>query len=60
MFTAAKLYEAQILSLGQAAEAAGLPKRIFAERLGTYEVSLCSQTADELALDIANALKLIR
>jgi predicted HTH domain antitoxin len=60
IFTAAKLYEAQKLSLGQAAEAAGLPTRIFAERLGTYGVSLFSQNAKELESDIANARQLFR
>ena len=54
-FLAAKLYEKQELSLGQAAEAAGMSKRAFAEILGIYGVSLFSQTADELKEDIANA-----
>jgi predicted HTH domain antitoxin len=54
-FLAAKLYEKQELSLGQAAEAAGMPKRAFAELLGTYGVSLFSQTIDEVKEDIANA-----
>jgi predicted HTH domain antitoxin len=54
-FLAAKLYERQELSLGQAAEAAGLPKRAFAELLGTYGVSLFSQNMSELQEDIANA-----
>jgi predicted HTH domain antitoxin len=36
IFTAAKLYEAQKLSLGQAAEAVELSKWEFAEKLGTY------------------------
>ncbi|GHS90929.1 hypothetical protein FACS1894139_05020 [Planctomycetales bacterium] len=54
-FLAAKLYERQELSLGQAADAAGLPKRAFAETLGIYGVSLFSQNTDELKEDIANA-----
>jgi predicted HTH domain antitoxin len=54
-FLAAKLYEKQELSLGQAAEAAGMPKRAFAELLGMYGVSLFSQTVDEVKEDIANA-----
>jgi predicted HTH domain antitoxin len=49
------LYEKQELSLGQAAEAAGMPKRAFAEILGTYGVSLFSQTTDEIKEDIVNA-----
>jgi predicted HTH domain antitoxin len=54
-FLAAKLYEKQELSLGQAAEAAGMSKRAFAESLGMYGVSLFSQTVDEVKEDIANA-----
>jgi predicted HTH domain antitoxin len=52
---AAKLYETQELSLGQAADAAGVPKRAFAEMLGLYGVSLFSQNREELKEDIANA-----
>jgi predicted HTH domain antitoxin len=52
---AAKLYERQELSLGQAADVAGVPKRAFAEMLGLYGVSLFSQNMDELEEDIANA-----
>jgi predicted HTH domain antitoxin len=36
IFTAAKLYESPKLTIGQAAEAAGLSKRTFAELLGKY------------------------
>ncbi|MDR1257124.1 MAG: UPF0175 family protein [Spirochaetaceae bacterium] len=60
LFTAAKFYDAQKLSLGQAAEAAGLSKRAFAEILGKYGVSLFSQNAEELELDIDNARQLLR
>lgn len=60
LFTAAKLYEAQKLTLGQAAEAAGLSKRTFAELLGKYGVSLFSQNAEELESDIRNARQLLR
>ena len=52
---AAKLYERNALSLGQAADAAGLSKRAFAELLGSYQVSLFSQNAEELHQDIGNA-----
>jgi predicted HTH domain antitoxin len=55
MLLAAKLYENGHLSLGQAAEAAGLTKRTFAELLGAHGVSLFSQTVEELREDIANA-----
>jgi predicted HTH domain antitoxin len=54
-FLAAKLYERQELSLGQAADVAGMPKRAFAEMLGLYGVSLFSQNIEELKEDIANA-----
>jgi predicted HTH domain antitoxin len=47
IFLAAKLYESEKLSLGQAADAAGLSKRTFAELLGKYGVSLFSQNAAE-------------
>jgi predicted HTH domain antitoxin len=52
---AAKLYKKRELSLGQAACAAGLSKRTFAELLGKYDVSLFSQTPEELREDILNA-----
>jgi predicted HTH domain antitoxin len=54
-FLAAKLYERQELSLGQAADAAGMSKRAFAEILGLYGVSMFSQNIEELEEDIANA-----
>ena len=52
---AAKLYETERLSLGQAADVAGLSKRAFAELLGNYGVSLFSQNTEELKADIKNA-----
>ena len=52
---AAKLYEREALSLGQAADVAGLSKRAFAELLGHYSVSLFSQNITELQQDIINA-----
>jgi predicted HTH domain antitoxin len=52
---AAKLYETEQLSLGQAADAAGLSKRAFTELLGNHGVSLFSQNLAELREDIANA-----
>jgi predicted HTH domain antitoxin len=55
IFLAAKLYERQDLSLGQAADAAGLPKRAFAELLGSCGVSLFSYSMNELHDDLANA-----
>lgn len=55
MLLASKLYETRQLSLGQSADVAGVSKRTFAEMLGRYDVSLFSQTSDELLQDIANA-----
>lgn len=55
LMLASKLYERGKLSLGQAAEVAGLSKRVFMELLGKYGVSVFNYSADELANDIANA-----
>jgi predicted HTH domain antitoxin len=55
MIIAAKLYEDGTLSLGQAAELAGLSKRSFIELLGKYGVSVFSTSVDDLESDIANA-----
>jgi len=55
MMLASRLYETERLSLGQAADVAGLTKRTFAELLGQYGVSLFSQTPEELREDIVNA-----
>ena len=55
MLLAAKLYEKGRLSLGQAAELAGLTKRTFAELLGKYDVSIFNYPAEELAKDVENA-----
>ncbi|RWY57200.1 UPF0175 family protein [Mucilaginibacter gilvus] len=52
-FIAAKLYEAGKLSLGQAADMAGLSKRTFAELLGDYGVSLMNYPASEILADAA-------
>jgi len=50
-FLAAKLYEAGRLSLGQAAEMAGLSKPDFAEILSDYGVSLINYTSSEIIRD---------
>ncbi len=42
MLVSTRLYEQGKLSLGQAAEVAGLTKRTFAELLGRYNVSIFS------------------
>jgi len=55
LLLATKLYETSILSLGQAANVAGMSKRAFIEILGKYGVSLFTLTTDELRQDIANA-----
>lgn len=55
MLVASQLYEHGKLSLGQAAEVAGLTKRTFAELLGKYNVSLFNFPASEIANDVANA-----
>ena len=55
MLIATKLYEQGRLSLGQAAELAGLTKRTFSELLGKYEVSIFNSPASDIAKDVANA-----
>lgn len=55
MLIAAKLYEQGKLSLGQAAEVAGLSKRTFAELLGKYSVSIFNSPASDLSRDVINA-----
>lgn len=55
MILATKLYEQGKLSLGQAAELAGLSKRAFIETLGDYGVSVFNYSADNLDSDLENA-----
>ena len=55
LMLAAHLYEHAVLSLGQAADLAGLGKRAFAEVLGKYHVSLINYPASEIARDARNA-----
>lgn len=55
MLVASRLYEQGKLSLGQAAELAGLTKRVFAELLGSHNVSIFNYPASELPRDVANA-----
>ncbi len=55
LMVAAKLYEQAKVSLGQAAEIAGLSKGAFAELLGAYGVSIFNFPAADLSNDIANA-----
>jgi len=55
VLVASKLYEQGRLSLGQAADLAGLTKSTFAELLGKYNVSLFNYPASDLSSDVANA-----
>ncbi len=55
MLVATRLYEQGKLSIGQAAEVAGLTKRTFAELLGKYNVSIFNYPASDLSRDVANA-----
>lgn len=55
MMVAAKLYEQAKISLGQAAEIAGLSKRTFIELLGNYNVSVFNYPPTDLLTDVANA-----
>jgi predicted HTH domain antitoxin len=51
-FIAAKFYESGKLSLGQAAEMAGLSKSTFAELLGDYGVSIINYSVEDLKDEI--------
>jgi predicted HTH domain antitoxin len=55
MLVASTLYEKGKLSLGQAAELAGLSKRTFAELLGKYGVSIFNYSPTDLTNDVNNA-----
>jgi len=55
MLLASKLYEQGKISLGQAAELAGLTKRTFAELLSKYDVSIFNFPSSGLSNDVANA-----
>lgn len=55
MLVASQLYEQGKLSLGHAADLAGLTKRTFAELLGKYNVSIFNYPASDLSRDVANA-----
>ena len=53
--TATQLYEQGKLSLGQAAELAGLTKRTFAELLNKFNVSIFNYPESELSENVSNA-----
>ena len=55
MLVASRLYESGKLSLGQAAEIAGLSKRTFAELLYKYNVSIFNYPVSDLKKDAENA-----
>lgn len=55
MLVSTKLYEQGKLTLGQAAEVAGLTKRTFSELLATYGVSVFNSPTQDLASDVSNA-----
>ncbi len=52
-FLAAKLYESGRLSLGQAADLAGMSKMAFSEILADYNVSIVNYPASDIARDAA-------
>lgn len=52
---AAKLYELGRLSSAQAAELAGVPRVIFLEQLGHYQISAFNTPRDEIAREIHEA-----
>ena len=55
MLVSTRLYEEGKLSLGQAAEVAGLTKRTFAELMSSYNVSIFNFPAADLSRDVTNA-----
>ncbi|MBK7440259.1 MAG: UPF0175 family protein [Bacteroidetes bacterium] len=55
MFFAAELYKQGKLSLGQAAEIAGVSKRVFIEIIGRYNVSVFNSKVADLSNDVLNA-----
>ena len=55
MILAAKLYDMQILTMGRAAELAGISKREFMETVGKYGVAVFKYTLEDLEHDMKNA-----
>jgi predicted HTH domain antitoxin len=55
IFLAGNLYEKKKLTLGQAAEVAGLTKRTFIEIMGKYGFSIFGDSTEDLMADIQNA-----
>ena len=54
---AMKLFEAEKLSLGKAAEVAGLSYRAFHELMLRYGIPVVTMTEDDVKWEIENALK---
>lgn len=54
---AGELYERGRLTLGQAAEVAGLSKRAFIEIMGKYGFSIFSDSIEDFERDLKNACK---
>jgi predicted HTH domain antitoxin len=52
---ASKLYEMGKLSLGQAAEVAGISQKAFTELLGSYTISIFNYPPSDISSDVANA-----
>jgi len=57
-FLASKLFEAGKLSLGEAADMAGLTKRTFAELLSEYGVSLINYSVEDLKDELLRNLRI--
>lgn len=55
MILATQLYQSSKLSLGQAAEVAGLTKKAFVEMLGKNEISIFNFPTSDLINDVTNA-----
>ena len=55
MLLATRLYEQGKLSLGHAADLAGLTKRTFAELLSKCNISIFNFPASDITKDVANA-----
>jgi len=60
IFIAAKLFEASTLTMGQAAEMAGLSIADFMDTLYKFNVSIFNYPASELESDVKNATESIR
>jgi predicted HTH domain antitoxin len=56
-FLAAKLYESGKLSLGQAADMAGLTKQTFADILADYGVNYINYSFEDVMADVARISK---